>query len=192
MVDKRWAMRIVIASWLVGDFANGAADFFLGEGVERRSGFVEHQQLRMPQQGAGNGKPLFFSAGNLHAAFADQRVQALVGALQQAMRGGLVEHIHTFFVGRGGIHKQQVLADGSREELGVLGDEPDLLAQGVEIYASARECRCKESRPTSAGRGRPAASPESILPAPEGPTNAIVSPRAALKLIPSSAGVEAV
>src|SRR5450631_2699072 len=41
------------------NLANCAADFLLGERVERRSGFIENEKLRMPQQRSGNRKTLF-------------------------------------------------------------------------------------------------------------------------------------
>ena len=67
----------------VGDGDGGAAmdqvvegflDFLLGRGIHRRGGFVEDQDARVDQQGAGNRDALALAAGEGLAAFADQRV----------------------------------------------------------------------------------------------------------------------
>jgi hypothetical protein len=65
----------------VGDDQRGAApggcvelglDGFFGPGVERRGGFVENQDGRVLEQGAGDGDALLFAAGELEAALADR------------------------------------------------------------------------------------------------------------------------
>src|SRR5258706_14732152 len=61
-------------------FTNRPANFFFGERIERRSCLVEHQQLRMSQQGPRNRKALLLSAGYFDAAFADQSIQSAIGA----------------------------------------------------------------------------------------------------------------
>ena len=45
----------------------------LGAGVERRRGFIEHQQLRTPQQRASNRKPLLLAPRQLQPPLADPR-----------------------------------------------------------------------------------------------------------------------
>ena len=63
-----------------------AALHHLGEGllhprlgliVERRRGFVEHQDRRIAHDGARDGQPLALAAGERDAVLADQRVVAL-------------------------------------------------------------------------------------------------------------------
>src|SRR5689334_13068250 len=49
--------------------------------VERRCGFVEYQDARVSQDGAGDGDALALAATQLHAALADHRVVALLEAL---------------------------------------------------------------------------------------------------------------
>ena len=65
----------------VGDGNCGAAldqiverllDFLLGLGIDGRSGFIEDQDARVDQQGAGDGDALALTAGQALAAFADQ------------------------------------------------------------------------------------------------------------------------
>ena len=54
---------------LIGcNLANRAADFFFSQRIERRRGFIEHQQLRMPQESASNGKPLFLATRNFNVS----------------------------------------------------------------------------------------------------------------------------
>ena len=43
------------------------------------------------------------------------------------------QHLEALRVGRVGAHEEQVLADRAGEQLRVLGDEPDALAQAVEV-----------------------------------------------------------
>ena len=113
--------------------ADRVDDPFLGERVERRGRLVEHEQVRMAQQRARDRQPLLLAARDLHAAFADHRVEAPVGARQQAVARRLAQHVEALGVGRRRVHEQQVLADRAGEELRVLGDEADPLAQRVEI-----------------------------------------------------------
>ena len=51
--------------------------FRLGFFIQRRSGFVKDQQLRIIVKSPGNTDPLPLSAGKLDAPFADLRIQAL-------------------------------------------------------------------------------------------------------------------
>ena len=64
------------------DVAHRAADLFFGERVERRRRFVEHQEMRPAEQRARDREALLLAAGDLHAAFADHRVESLVGAVR--------------------------------------------------------------------------------------------------------------
>ena len=54
-------------------------------------------------------------------------------ARQQAVAGRLAQHVEALGVGRRRVHEQQVLADRAGEELRVLRDEADPLAQLVEV-----------------------------------------------------------
>jgi hypothetical protein len=122
-----------------GDVADGVDDALLGERVQRRRRFVEHQQVRTPQQGAGDRQPLLFAAGDLDPAFADDRVEPVRGAREQAVAGGLAQDLEALRVRRRRVREQQVLADGAGEQLRILGDEPDLRAQRVEVDLVARD-----------------------------------------------------
>src|SRR6185437_6516787 len=70
----------------VGDGDHGAAahqagerlaDDFLGFTVERRGGFVEQEERRVLEEGAGDGDALALAAGELDAAVADDGAHAL-------------------------------------------------------------------------------------------------------------------
>ena len=133
-----------------GQLPHGLADFLFGEGVEGRRGFVEHHERGFAEQGAGDAEALLFAARYLHAAFADDGIQALGRAGQQ--RGGrrLVQSAQAFFVGGIGRHEAQVFADGAGEQLRVLGHEPDLLTQLVQVDFGAGDAVVENL----AGQGR--------------------------------------
>src|SRR6266850_1455913 len=87
----------------------------------------------MTQESASYREPLFLAARHLHATFTDQRIQALVGAGEQAVASCLLQHTHAVFIGGRWIDEQQVLSNASGEKLRVLSDEPDAFAQTLEI-----------------------------------------------------------
>ena len=57
-------------------------------GVEIARRFVEDEDLRVGEDGAGDGKALALPAGEFEAAFADERVVALGKFLDELMRVG--------------------------------------------------------------------------------------------------------
>ena len=114
------------------DFANRLADFFFSERIERRSRFVENHQLRPPQQGTRDGEPLLLAARNFDAAFADHGVESFIGAGEKAADRGLAKDVHAVFIGGARIDEEQVLADGTGEQLRILRDEADAFAQIVD------------------------------------------------------------
>lgn len=115
------------------DFANGAGDFFLCEGVKGRGGFVEEEELGSAQQSTGDRDALFFAAGEFEAPFADGGFEALFGTGEQGIARGFRERLQQVGFGGCGVHEEQVFPDGAGEKLGVLGDETDLAAQVVEM-----------------------------------------------------------
>ena len=90
----------------------------------------------MPEQCAGDGKPLLLAAGNLDAAFADNCIEAAISASQKCLDGGLAQHVEALLVGGIGLHEEEVLAYRSREQLRILRDEADASAQagrGIDL-----------------------------------------------------------
>ena len=162
IVDSRCAIRIVIASPLRRDVADRLDDPLFGERVERRGRLVEHQQVRTAQQRARDRQPLLLAARHLHAAFADHRVEARVGARASRLsHAALLQHVEALGVGRRRVHEQQVLADRAGEQLRVLRDEADPLAQPSRSISSLGDAVVENLARTAADRARPAASPAS-------------------------------
>ena len=102
------------------DVADRIDDPLFGQGVERGRGFVEDDQMGAPQQGPRDRQPLLFTTRHLDASLTDERVEAAVRPREQVVAGGLPQHIETLGVCGGRVHEQQVLADGSGEQLRIL------------------------------------------------------------------------
>ena len=64
-VEKRCEINSAILP--LGQFSEAAENLKFAAGIERGSGFVENQQLRVAQVGASQGNFLPFSAGKIHA-----------------------------------------------------------------------------------------------------------------------------
>jgi len=79
-------------------------------------GLVEYEQLRVAQQGPGDGETLLFSARYFHATFADHRIEnrvrpATTGPARRAWR----RTFKTFFVCGLWLDEEEILADRSGE-----------------------------------------------------------------------------
>src|ERR1700712_854036 len=83
---------------------HGPADLFLGKGIERAGGLVEHQEMRVAEECACYAQPLLLTARYLHAALANDRVEALLRAREQRMRRGATQDGEALFVGGIGMH----------------------------------------------------------------------------------------
>src|SRR5688500_11650420 len=92
-----------------------------------------------PEKSAGDRETLLLSTRYFHASFTDHRVQALVRPRKQRVSRGLVQHIQALLIGRAWIDVEKVLSDRAGEELSILRNEADALAQGVEIHRIARQ-----------------------------------------------------
>lgn len=84
--DKNQTMGVAEGGEAVGDSDSGAIvdeniqgvlDFFLGFDIDGGSGFVQDEDGRILEDGAGDGKSLFFAAGKLETAFADNSIIAV-------------------------------------------------------------------------------------------------------------------
>ena len=188
-VDRRCAIRIVIASrrsatsrmvWLISSSVSESSDDVASSKTSR---------CGPAEQRAGDREALPLAAGHLHAALADHGVETLVGAGEQAVaapasaRPGIPRRWRR-------ADEEQVLADRAGEELRVLGDEADALAEAVEIDVSLVMSVVEDAaglrlvRPTSSFT-------RVVFPAPDGPTKAMVSPRRPLNETSASAGADA-
>jgi len=93
--------------------------------VDGRHRVVEHDHARIRDQRAGERDPLPLSAGEVHAALADQRV-VTVGQLfdERGDPGDLARVEHLAPVGVGA-PREQIVAEPDREEDGLLRDDRD-------------------------------------------------------------------
>ncbi len=131
-VESRWAIRMVI-TWLE---ATSRMVSVISSSVSESSDEVASSKTSRcgrRSRARAMDRRCFSPPETLTPALADHRVEAAVGARQQAVAGGLLQHLQALGVGGVGLHEQQVLADRAREELRVLGHEADLLAQLVEV-----------------------------------------------------------
>src|SRR6266567_8242841 len=93
----------------------------------------------MPQQRSRNRQSLLLASRNLYATFTNQSVQAAIGARHQTMRSSLLQYLQAFCVAGIRVHEEQILANRSREKLGVLSDKTDLFAKHIQIHAIRRD-----------------------------------------------------
>src|SRR4029453_11728153 len=82
-------------------------------------------------------EPLLLTARDFHPALADHRVEPAIGPLEQPMRRRAAQHVEALGIARVRLHEREVLANRSGEELRVLRDEADPLAELVEVHLAA-------------------------------------------------------
>src|SRR5262245_34286648 len=119
------------------DLTHCPADLLLGERVESRRRFVEDEKVRSAEQGARDGQALFLSAGNLHSAFADHRVETTIGAAEQAVGRSLPKNGKTFIICRVRSDEEEIFSNRTGEQLRVLRYETDALPESIEVEPRA-------------------------------------------------------
>ena len=112
------------------EFAGGFFKQGFGFGVERGGGFVEDQDRRVFEKGAGEGEALGLSAGEAGAAFPDDGFVFLWQRFDEVLQARGVGGLNYFFVGRVRFAEADVFGDGCVEEVRALGDPRD---QGLGI-----------------------------------------------------------
>ena len=111
------------------DFAQRVEDGALGFTVKARGRLVEYQNRRTFKKGSGNGDALLFTAGKLQTTLAHQRVTSLRKRADKCVEMGEADgFLYLSIVGLG-IAVANVLKNAVIEQDGVLGDDPDGLAQ---------------------------------------------------------------
>ena len=110
----------------------GLPDLVLTDGVEVGCCLVEDEDGGVLEEGAGDGYALALTAGKLHSPFADQGVVAFGEGGYEVVGVGLSGGIFDFLLGGVELTQGDVVADAGVEEVGVLGDEGDAVAEGVE------------------------------------------------------------
>ena len=114
------------------EVAEAVLDHRFGLGVERAGGFVEDEDARVGEDGAGDGETLTLAAGELDAALADDGVVLLGEALGELVYAGDAAGFHELLFGGVGTAEEDVFADGAVEEEGLLQDDAELLAITAE------------------------------------------------------------
>ncbi len=104
----------------------------LGLGVEVRGRLVEHDDVRRLEQQPGQGEALLLAARQPVAAVADHGVEPVGQRLDQRQDLGAAQRLLELVLGRVGLGVEQVGADRVVEQVRVLGDHADHLAQRVE------------------------------------------------------------
>lgn len=93
--------------------------------IERAGRFVEYQQLRPPEQGAGERQTLLFAAGKLDASFSNFGVESLRQAPHQLGQRRLRESLPDLSVAGRGIAPDKVVANGAMLNQSFLRDIRD-------------------------------------------------------------------
>ena len=100
-----------------------------GFGVERGGRLVEKQDRRIAHQRAGDRQPLALAARKRHAVLADRRLVALRLCRDEVMRIGKPRRLLDLGIGRFRPAIADIVADRALEQIGLLRDIGELLAQ---------------------------------------------------------------
>ncbi len=101
----------------------------LSRGVECGSGFVEEEDRRVLEKGAGDSEALTLSDAQVSAAFANRAVVSVRHAANEILRLRAPRRVADLGFGRARPAVSDVLAHGGGEENGVLEDDRDLGAE---------------------------------------------------------------
>ena len=112
---------------------NRLLDQAFGNGIQRGGGLVEDQQRRVLQQHPGDGNPLLLSAGKLQSPVAHHRIQPLRLTGDEIPDVRLPAGLDHLLLRRLRLGVQQVVPDGSVEQIGFLGHHADAVPQGLKI-----------------------------------------------------------
>ena len=149
------------------DLAQVIQDAVFGLRVHAGQRVVEHQDARIANQGAGNRRALFLSAGERYAALAHQRVVALRESprCRSAMLAASAARRTSSSVACSRA-ESDVLADGVAEQKRLLRHEADVARAATQ--AGTRGSADRQSAPNPGRRRRCAGSarPASICPNP--------------------------
>ena len=146
----------------VGDDEGGAAAHQVGEallnqgfgfGIEAGGGFVEDQDARIGQNGAGDGDALALAAGKLDAALADDGVVLVGERFGEFVDAGDAAGGEDVLFGGGGARKRDIFANGAVEKKGVLQNDAELHAIAIEADGG-QDRRRRPERARKWGRGR--------------------------------------
>ena len=108
-------------------------DGVLRDGVQRRCGLVQDQNLRVLQNDPGDAEALLFSAGKLQPPVADYGVIAVGLGSDEVVQIGYKAGGIQFLLGGIFLGVKQVFADGAVEEVAVLGHHADAGAEILKV-----------------------------------------------------------
>ena len=132
-VETRCEMKIVVRP--LHHVAQVVENFVFGVGVDAGERVVENQNLRIANQGAGDGSALLLSAGERDAALADHGVVAFGKALDVGRDVGGFGGVVNLLVGGRVDAKRDVLADAVAEQESFLRDESDVACAASSEYS---------------------------------------------------------
>lgn len=115
-----------------GELLEGFLDDILALVIEGAGGFVEDQDRRVLKEDAGDRETLLLAAGELDAALTDIGVIAVRKFHYEVVSIGELGGFDYLFAGRAGFAVAYVLDDGSGEEVDVLLDDTDLIAEALD------------------------------------------------------------
>ena len=104
-------------------------DFALGETIERRCRFVQHEDRRSFQDGARNRDALLFAARQFQSALADLRAIALRQGTNETVDLRVDGGLRHVFIGRAVAPIANIVEDAVVEQNRVLRNHADRLAQ---------------------------------------------------------------
>ena len=116
-----------------GDVPDCVADLLFGQRVERRSGFIEDEQLRSTEQCARDGQALLLPSRNLDSTFPNDCVQAPVCPGKKAVDGSLPQDSEAFIIGSAGANEQEIFANRSPKTVALLRYKTDALAETFHL-----------------------------------------------------------
>ena len=101
----------------------------LGSCIDGRCGFVENQDLRIAEEGAGDGKQLFLPLGNVGRFFIDLCLIAVFQRADEVVDIGGIRRLHDFLVG--GVHAAvaDIVHDRAGMEPGILQNHAEAVTQ---------------------------------------------------------------
>src|SRR6266481_7001985 len=135
--DLRQAMGNQQRGAALQDAVNGLLDFVFSGAVDSAGRVIEHQDVRVGQQGAGDGDALALTARKRDATFANQGSVAVFEAFDEAAGLGITcGLLDGLLVGMLAQAIRNILGDGAREKEDILLDAGYLRAQGVEAPLS--------------------------------------------------------
>ena len=119
--DRRFALELV----------DRLRELLGGLGVEVARGFVEDEELRLLEEGAGDGDALFLAAGEADAVLAEPGLVALGQLFDRVVDLGGAAGGDDLLEARVRARHAEVVVDGAGEEDGLLRHDAEGLAQLV-------------------------------------------------------------